>query len=553
MQREYNDNPVIRSKRYYQIQQHHQFQQLQQQQSRPEQQEQTGVANTDLQLQDQIQVISNDQVPEASSPSYPHLIELFISILSYLKLYNFFSMLESQLKKLSINEDQPKEKDIDPQPEIVDDNEDDSNQYIDDSINDSDLQILQINHKITNDYHIIRNGLPNNNSFLEGIDDEDIPPPPPSQSPKPRGSSSSVFNDLVNKRLQSYKSTGSSEDQYGANLFISNDYLSSLPTSTASTPIPEAKIESIEEPELDDDEDNILNINLSDPTPKISEYKKTVLDYYIPGKPISASSYSVLDSFIPQYYIDKVSNIYQNYHDSILSKVDKSRIDSQTLIKPLLSSQIAKVYNAWNNGNSGVFASKFQIELYNQDLTTLRDGRWLNDNVIDYYMNLIMEKSNQKVFGWTTHFFSNLESKGYQGIARWGKRKKLNLFEKDMVIVPINVMNTHWALAVINNLTHSIQYFDSLISSNGNIRAITLLKDYVEQEAKRLNVNITNEYQLFPRMQSPQQANGYDCGVFTCTAAKYLSLSQPLRYSQNDMKSIRRRMTYEIMTNELLE
>jgi sentrin-specific protease 1 len=46
---------------------------------------------------------------------------------------------------------------------------------------------------------------------------------------------------------------------------------------------------------------------------------------------------------------------------------------------------------------------------------------------------------------------------------------------------------------------------------------------------------------------TPQQQNGYDCGVFTCTCADFLSVGLPLDYSQRDIKEQRKRMVWKIM------
>lgn len=88
--------------------------------------------------------------------------------------------------------------------------------------------------------------------------------------------------------------------------------------------------------------------------------------------------------------------------------------------------------------------------------------------------------------------------------------------------------------------------------NSGNPQAVQTLAHYMKEEAKRLGV-MGNEYKLIPHMEAPQQKNGSDCGVFTCTAARYISANKPLSYSQNDMKIIRRRMVYEILDNRLLD
>ncbi|KAF8002822.1 hypothetical protein HF325_002067 [Metschnikowia pulcherrima] len=60
-------------------------------------------------------------------------------------------------------------------------------------------------------------------------------------------------------------------------------------------------------------------------------------------------------------------------------------------------------------------------------------------------------------------------------------------------------------------------------------------------------------YKLYPNMKTPQQQNGSDCGVFTCTVAKHLAENLPLSFSQKDMPLIRRRMAFEIMNKSLLD
>lgn len=73
------------------------------------------------------------------------------------------------------------------------------------------------------------------------------------------------------------------------------------------------------------------------------------------------------------------------------------------------------------------------------------------------------------------------------------------------------------------------------------------------EEGKKHNVKVDyNQYDIIPLMDSPQQQNGYDCGVFTCTAAYYVSKAIPLAFSQKDMKALRRKMAFEILSKELL-
>ncbi|CAH2353735.1 hypothetical protein CLIB1423_12S01772 [[Candida] railenensis] len=286
-----------------------------------------------------------------------------------------------------------------------------------------------------------------------------------------------------------------------------------------------------------------------------------------PQSPVqSPNSY---DAAVARYYLPSIPPKHHSLVDSLLSSfkptenwlfdlkrkqelITKERISSTSLIEPLTVEQLAKIKKVWNSSNlSIVVSSAFQIDITCRDLQTLCDGSWLNDNVIDFYSSLITN-DKPSVFCWTTHFFTTLQSKGYTGVARWAKRKKLDVTQMELVLVPINIMGTHWALAAVDNKLKEFQYYDSL-SSSGNLKALQILKTYMQEEGKRLNSSIDfNEYKLVPLMDSPQQSNGYDCGVFTCTSAFFVSGRKPLNFSQKDMKLLRRKMAYEILTKELL-
>lgn len=115
-------------------------------------------------------------------------------------------------------------------------------------------------------------------------------------------------------------------------------------------------------------------------------------------------------------------------------------------------------------------------------------------------------------------------------------------------------MNSHWSLAVVNNKHKKFQYFDSLPGSGQSI--LMDLQDYMTEESKRLYPNdepidYENVYEFVAKEKFPQQKNGFDCGVFACTGINFLSKEGDLKFSQNDMPIIRRKMAYEIITSHL--
>lgn len=355
-------------------------------------------------------------------------------------------------------------------------------------------------------------------------------------------SDSESFSQLL-KKLVSQKTSpatnGNNSSQYGTDLSISVNHMMNSSYQTNYFP---NVIKASNNTNFQDMNQSILM--------KDDQYRSSIINYYNRYIPQPPKSYSFIDDIIPNYHIDtQISDNYKQNQLSNIAKVENERLKSKSVIKSLDSNQLNQVQSIWNCQTNKLIVSNFQIDIKVSDLQTLSDGKWLNDNIIDYYINLIM-MNNSRVFGWTTHFYSTLQSKGYQGVSRWAKRKKVNLFEKDIIIIPINIHNYHWALSIINNKEQTITYYDS-IASSGTTRVLHDLQDYMNSEAQRLGLNKVN-YALNFNGKSPQQSNGSDCGVFTCTNAKLLANDQLLNYSQKDMKTIRRRMVYEISSKQLL-
>lgn len=481
------------------------------------------ISDQRVEINDEYELESGLECNHKTTDSY--IFRLFYNILKYLKAYILSTFIRQA--KPSIQ-----------QPNSEKNKED---EYINlSSESSSDIEIIGVNYKPTNDFHLINNKTTTriqNNSIL--IDDTEETPFNIAND----NTTSNLLKQLARDRI---RNRNVSATQYGTNLSISK------PIKYSSLGYQQWQTQE-ETTTADFDKQQQQQQTLFDIEPITNKYQESILNYYVPTKPLSINSYSVLDNVISNFYIDKISSIYHKSHETLQQLVTKERIDSQSKIQTLPSEHLNQVLKIWSNNSRQLIVENYLIEIYTHDLHTLKDSKWLNDNIIDYYFNLIM-KANPNVFGWTTHFYTTLAQRGYQGVARWAKRKKINVFAMEKILTPINIGNMHWALAVIDNIKKTITYYDSLGGSrnSGNPQAVQTLARYMKEEAKRLGVT-GNEYRLIPHTEAPQQKNGSDCGVFTCTAARYISANKPLSYSQNDMKIIRRRMVYEIIDNCLLD
>ncbi|KAM4570797.1 sentrin-specific protease 1-like [Fundulus diaphanus] len=217
----------------------------------------------------------------------------------------------------------------------------------------------------------------------------------------------------------------------------------------------------------------------------------------------------------------------------------------------------AEVFRALTKGGNPheVLSEGFGLSLTRKDLQTLSNLNWLNDEVINFYMNLLVERSKQPTLPsantFNTFFYPKLRSSGYSAVRRW--TKKMDIFAKDILLVPVH-LGMHWCLSVVDFRKKSVTYFDSMGGSNDE--ACRILFDYLQQESrdkkgKELDTSGWSQRSKKPG-EIPQQMNGSDCGMFTCKYADYITKDKPITFTQNHMPYFRRRMVWEILNHKLL-
>ena len=215
---------------------------------------------------------------------------------------------------------------------------------------------------------------------------------------------------------------------------------------------------------------------------------------------------------------------------------------------------------------------KFSIDMTVHKLRCLRRRTWLNDEVVNFYMCLLQERSNIHVSKSkgnpsyrplqlrSSHFFNSffmyklLDEKGYnyEFVRRW--TKKFNVFEKDKIFFPINIHNQHWTLLVLFDQQKKICYYDSM-TGDGQ-RYLDAIMEWVKdtgQYSTKPQVHVEKkEWDLIHVSDLPQQGNGYDCGMFLCMFSDFLSDDVPLNvFSQADMEHFRQKIGTDIIRGNL--
>ena len=139
----------------------------------------------------------------------------------------------------------------------------------------------------------------------------------------------------------------------------------------------------------------------------------------------------------------------------------------------------------------------------------------------------------------------------YANVRRW--TEKFDVFAHRMLFFPVNISNTHWCLAVVHVREKRIQYYDSMGGSGTEY--LRALRRWVVDEMKDKKEKDVDpkEWLLQPTTSdTPRQANGSDCGVFSSMCADYLSEDLQLGdFAQRDIRRLRYRIAHSILQGRL--
>ncbi|KAM7283430.1 sentrin-specific protease 1-like [Ixodes scapularis] len=201
-------------------------------------------------------------------------------------------------------------------------------------------------------------------------------------------------------------------------------------------------------------------------------------------------------------------------------------------------------------------AKGYGLTISRSDMSTLAEYQWLNDEVVNFYMNLLVERTKQnsdlpKLYAFNTFFFTKMAAEGHSAVRRW--TKEVDLFSYDIVLVPLHFTD-HWCLATIDFRKKHIAYYDSMGNSRERRNCLHKLQLYLEAESQdRRGHGLDWEpWELQVISDLPQQHNDSDCGIFTCQYAECVSRDAEISFGQQDVPYFRKRMVYEILHGQLL-
>ncbi len=80
-------------------------------------------------------------------------------------------------------------------------------------------------------------------------------------------------------------------------------------------------------------------------------------------------------------------------------------------------------------------------------------GFFVNDSVVDFWMCWVTRKQlpmESSIHIFSSHFCTQLRTKGYDAVATWTSNQGIIIFEKKMTLIPVNHQK-HWSLCAVIN------------------------------------------------------------------------------------------------------
>ncbi|KAF2939684.1 hypothetical protein DAI22_03g213700 [Oryza sativa Japonica Group] len=210
---------------------------------------------------------------------------------------------------------------------------------------------------------------------------------------------------------------------------------------------------------------------------------------------------------------------------------DTAKQDLCEVFTPLTNEEESEVNNILYGSDQSkkiiVMHGPSNIDITKEKIWCLRTCNWLNDEVINLYLELLKERAQREPKRFLKcHFF--------------------NTFFYKKIFIPIH-RNVHWCLAIINMKDKTFQYLDSFGGMDHAV--LRILARYIRDELNdKSNIQVdTSSWLKISSDSCPLQQNGWDCGMFMLKFIDFHSRGIGLCFTQEHMDYFRKRTAKEIL------
>ena len=193
------------------------------------------------------------------------------------------------------------------------------------------------------------------------------------------------------------------------------------------------------------------------------------------------------------------------------------------------------------------------ISLKYRDIWTLKEHGWLNDEVMNAYINLLSLRCPDVLL--LNTFFIEILKQKYPSIPldkvhRILRRRGVDsIFDRQKVVIPVNIDNRHWVCYCVDHGREVVTYYDSLNLPEAG--AGDVLLRYLHLEIEGMGLAGKPTYRRV-RGDCAVQRSHHDCGVFALMNIRNCLLTSQVEVDQELMGRIRRMITMELKQGRIL-
>ena len=181
-------------------------------------------------------------------------------------------------------------------------------------------------------------------------------------------------------------------------------------------------------------------------------------------------------------------------------------------------------------------ANVSRLRVTRSDLGSLDGLNWLNDVIMNAYLNLIVNRNREnprlpRVYAFNT-FLLLWYSRSYEDVRRW--TRSVDIFAFDILLVPVH-SHEHWTMMVVDVRSKLIHYMDSMSGAEeGHMRTLLnyLAEEHKDKKKRDLGVH---KWRTINVEGLPKQQNGSDCGVFALKFAAFAAQGLEIDFTQREM------------------
>ncbi len=194
-----------------------------------------------------------------------------------------------------------------------------------------------------------------------------------------------------------------------------------------------------------------------------------------------------------------------------------------------------------------------EIHLKRRALLCLKPREWLNCEVMDAYMELLQIRNNQnggKFMFFPTHFYGLVvpSTDAYNFKSGLPYVYKKNVFDMDVLVIPMNQGKVHWVMVVVNIKEKRIEFYDPLQPRRTIYPEMSMMQKWFGELAALRSLKTLGIQDWDSQMMTnfPKQKDNYNCGVYVIHFAEFLSRGVPFVIDQDNLDSLRNQILVDL-------